>query len=108
MQRTPSAPEVRTVTPVHIALGTFLLLWLVMFLGLAWGNSGYMPRSLMAMFDFVFVDVLYTTGWHLWMNLHPTTAPIGFYAASAIGYAIAASFVAVWFHVLSALPSSPT
>lgn len=103
MNRNYSTPELRPVTPIHIALGTFLMLWLVMFTGLAWGNSGFMPPSLMVSFDFIFVDVLYSIGWHLWMNLHPTTSSIGFYAASSIGYSIVALFVAAWFHVLSTI-----
>lgn len=98
MYRNYSTPELRPVTPLHIALGTFLLLWVVMFTGLTWGNSGLMPASLMAAFELVFVDILYMTGWRLCMGLLPASS-IGFYTASAIGYAILALLVAAWFHV---------
>lgn len=100
MYRNYSTPELRPVTSIHIALGTFLLLWVVMFTGLAWGRSGLMPASLMAAFDFVFVDVLYMTGWRLSVEFLPVSS-IGFYPASTIGYTILALFVAAWFHVLS-------
>ena len=101
MYRNYSLLGLRPVTPIHIALGTFLLLWVVMFAGLAWGNSGLMPASLMAVFNFVFVDVLYLTGWRLWIGLLPDASPIGFYTASSIGYSILAVLVAAWFHVLN-------
>lgn len=101
MYRNCSLSGIRALPPIHIALGTFLLLWVVMFTGLAWGNSGSMPTGLMAVFDFVFVDVLYMTGWRLWMGLHPNAPPIGFYTASSIGYSILAVLVAAWFHALN-------
>lgn len=90
------------MSPVHIALGTFLLLWVMMFAGLAWARSGLMPASLTAAFDLVFVDVLYMTGWQLSMGLLPASE-VGFVIASAIGYSILALLVAAWFHVLSIL-----
>lgn len=99
MYRSSSTPEWRPATPVHIACSTFLLLWVVQFTGLAWGSSGSMPAELMTAFDFVFVDVLYMTGWRLSMGLLPASA-IGFYAASGIGYAILAVLAATGFHVL--------
>lgn len=105
MYRSSSTSEWRPVTPVQVACSTFLLLWVVQFTGLAWGSSGSMPAGLMAAFDFVFVDVLYMTGWRLSRGLLPASS-VGFYAASGIGYAILAVVAATWFHVLKTVRSS--
>lgn len=90
------------MTSIHIALGTFLLLWIVQFTGRVWGDSGSMPASLMEAFNFVFIDIFYMTGWHLSMGLLPASS-VGYYVASAIGYAILAVVAATWFHVMSAV-----
>lgn len=99
MVRNHSTPDLRPERPIHIALGTFLLIWVVQFTGLAWGNSGSMPGLLMDVHNFVYVDVLYRPVWRLLGGVLPASS-IGFYTASTVGYAILALLVAAWFHVL--------
>ncbi len=100
MVRNYSTPELRPESPIHIALGSFLLIWIVWFIGLIWGNSGSMPGILMGVFNFVYVDILYRPVWELLSGVLPASS-IGFYTASTIGYTILSLLVAAWFHVLS-------
>lgn len=99
MYRTDSIPEVRPVSSVHVAVGTFLLLWIVWFIGLTWGRSGLMPGMLMGAFDFVYVDLLYQPAWTFLINVLPVSS-VGYYPASTFGYALLSVFVAAWVHVL--------
>lgn len=95
-----STPELHPESPVHVALGTFLLVWIVWFTGLTWGNTGTMPGILMGAFNFIYVDLLYQPAWKLLINIFPVSS-IGFYTASTVGYAVLSLLVAAWFHVLS-------
>lgn len=100
MVRNYSTPELRPESPIHIALGAFLLLWIVQLTGLAWGNSGTMPGIFMGVYNFVYVDILYRPVWELLGGVLPASS-IGFYTASTIGYVTLSLLVAAWFHVLS-------
>lgn len=100
MYRSYSIPELRPVTSIHIAVGTFLLVWLVWFIGLTWGNTGTMPDVLMAVFNLIYVDILYRPVWGVLVGVLPVSS-VGYYTASTIGYALLSLLVAAWFHVLN-------
>lgn len=103
MYRNYHVPDIRSAASVRIALGTFVMLWVVSLAGLVWGRSGTMPSPLMAAFDFVYIDVLYMTGFELRMSVHSglrLRGPLGYVISSSIGYAILALFAATWYHVL--------
>lgn len=100
MYRGYGISELRPVTSLHIAASTFLLVWIVWFIGLTWGNTGTMPGILMEVFSLIYVDILYRPVWELLISVLPVSS-VGFYAASTIGYALLSLLVAAWFHVLN-------
>jgi hypothetical protein len=100
MARNFRTPNLRPERPVYIAVGTFLLLWVVFFIGLSWGRTGTMPGILMEVFEFIYIDILYQPVWVLLRTVLPAS-PLGYYTASTIGYVVLSLFVAGWVHVLN-------
>ena len=100
MHNTYIRPDIGSISAIHVAVGTFLILWVTLFAGLVLGGTGLLPTPVLAAFEFVFIDLLYMTGWRIWIDVRPSSSPIGFYPASLIGYSILACLVAAWYHVL--------